>query len=82
MGNMWTSPLSALVRNYNPAEHLIAVPILRGGPVRLAREFGFDASGRFVDECHLCYSVRKSLASRFPVWLGLREVYGLVRHTA
>jgi hypothetical protein len=82
MGNIWTTPLSALVRNYNPAEHLIAVPILRGGPVRLAREFGFDASGQFVDECHLCYTVRKSLASRFPVWLGPREVYGLVRHTA
>jgi len=82
MGNMWTTPLSALVRNCNPAEQLIAGPILRGGPMRLAREFGFDASGRFVDECHLCYTVRKSPASRFSVWLGPREVYGLVRHTA
>jgi len=77
MGNMWTTPLSTLVRDHNPAEHPIAGPILRGGPVQLARDFGFDASGRFVDECHLCYTVRKSLAPRFPDWLGPREVYGL-----
>jgi hypothetical protein len=77
MGNMWTTPLSALVRDYNPAEHLIVGPILRGGPVQLARDFGCDASGWFVDECHLCYTVRKSLAPRFPDRLGPREVYGL-----
>lgn len=77
MGNMWTTPLSALVRDYNPKEHLIAGPILRGGPVRLARDFGCDATGQFVDECHLCYTVRKSLAPRLPDWLGPREVYGL-----
>ena len=76
MGNMWTTPLSALVRGYRPAEHPIAGPILRGGPVQLARDFGCDASGRFVDECHLCYTVRKSLAPRFPEWLAPREVYG------
>lgn len=77
MGNMWTTPLSVLVRNYNPAEHPVAGPILRGGPVQLASEFGCDVSGQFVDECHLCYTVRKSLAPRFPDWLGPREAYGL-----
>lgn len=76
MGNMWTTPLSVLVRDYNPAELPIVGPILRGGPVQLARDFGCDASGRFVDECHLCYTVRKSLVPRFPEWLAPREVYG------
>ena len=77
MGNMWTTPLSALVRDYNPAEHPIVGPILRGGPVELARDFGCDANGQFVNECHLCYTVRKSLAPRVPDWLAPREVYGL-----
>ena len=77
MGNMWTTPLSTLVRDYNAAHHPIAGPILRGGPAQLARDFGFDARGQFVDECHFCYTVRKSLAPRFPDWLCPREVYGL-----
>ena len=78
MGNMWRTPLSALVRDYDPYEHPIVGPILRGGPAQLARDFGFDTSGRFVDECHLCYTVRKSLLARFPEWLAPPEVYGVV----
>lgn len=76
MGNMWTTPLSALVRDYNPAAHPIAGPVLRGGPVQLARDFGRDTGGAFVDECHLCYTVRKALAPSLPDWLAPCEVYG------
>ena len=77
MGNMWTTPLSVLVRDYDPAKHPIVGPILRGGPAQLARDFGFDTSGPFVDECHLCYTIRKSLAPRFPEWLAPIAVYNL-----
>ena len=76
MGNMWKTPLSTLVRDYNPAAHPIAGPIVRGGPAQLARDTGFDTDGQFVDECHFCYTIRKSLAPRFPVWLAPPEVYG------
>lgn len=77
MGNMWTTPLSTLVREYDPAKHVIAGPILRGGPALLARDFGFDTNAMFVDECHLCYTVRKSLVLRLGEWLAPREAYGL-----
>ncbi|HTQ55882.1 MAG TPA: hypothetical protein VMI94_15550 [Bryobacteraceae bacterium] len=77
MGNMATTPLSVLVRDYDPAAHPIAGPLLRGGPAQLARDFGFPADATFVDECHLCYTIRKSLVPRFPAWLAPREAYGL-----
>jgi len=78
MGNLWETPLAELVRRYDPALHPIVGPLLRGGPVGLAREYGvpLDPAG-YVDECHLCYLVRRALVDRFPAWLAPRQVYGL-----
>ena len=33
--------------------------------------------GEFVDECHYCFLVRRSLIDRFPEHLAPRQVYGL-----
>jgi len=77
MGNMWKEPLSRLVKEYKGDSHPICGPLLSGGPAALARRFGFTPRHRYVDACHLCYSVRLALIERFPQWLAPRQVYGL-----
>jgi hypothetical protein len=77
MGNMWETPLSRLVGEYDAAAHPICGPLSRGGPVALAKEYGVELAGEFVDECHYCYLVRRALIDRFPRHLTPRQVYGL-----
>lgn len=77
MGNCWETPLSDLVRGYNAEAHPICGPLLRGGPDRLAEEYGLDVNDRYVDECHLCYAARLALLDKWPEYLAPRQVYGL-----
>ena len=77
MGNMWKTPLSKLVKNYNANNHPICGPLVRGGPVQLVNEYQVDHEEYYVDACHLCYLTRKELLERFPEYLGPRQVYGL-----
>ncbi len=80
MGNVWEKPLVELVRAYNPYKHPVVGPLLRGGPIRLAAETGLAITDEYVDECHLCYTVRKKLLPRFPSCLAPRECYGGAPH--
>jgi len=77
MGNLWQTPLSQLVRNYDPQSHPIAGPMLRGGPAQLAREHDLPHEEQYIDECHMCYCLRLALMERFPQYLAPRQVYGL-----
>jgi len=77
MGNIWQKPLFELVRNYDAQKHPIVGPLVRGGPARLATEYELVMNDGYVDECHLCYTVRKMLLPRFPEHLTPRECYGL-----
>jgi len=77
MGNMWTKPLSQLVRDYAPHDHPICGPLIRGGPTALARTYGVEHAAEFVDECHFCYTLRKALIDQLPEVLAPRQVYGL-----
>lgn len=77
MGNMWETPLATLAAQYRPEEHPICGPLLEGGPAQLAREYDLDHEEGYVDECHLCYSMRQALLDRFPHYLAPRLVYGL-----
>jgi len=77
MGNMWETPLSELVSEYDARRHPICGPLLSGGPAALAKEHGVELPDDFVDECHYCYTVRKALVDRFPAHLAPRQVYGL-----
>jgi hypothetical protein len=53
IGNMWETPLSKLIGEYNAAQHPICGPLLAGGPLALAKQYGLDPPDDFVDECHL-----------------------------
>jgi len=77
MGNMWQTPLSELDTTYDASQHPICGPLVKGGPAELAREYDVDHEEKYVDACHFCYEVRKSLIDRFPEYLAPRQVYGL-----
>ena len=77
MGNCWDTPLSKLVKDYDPQKHPIFGPLVRGGPFQLVKEYGLDMKDEYVDECHLCYAARVVLLDRFPECLAPRQVYGL-----
>jgi MoaA/NifB/PqqE/SkfB family radical SAM enzyme len=77
VGNIWQQRLKTIMKNYNPRKHPILGHIITGGPAKLADQFGFDASSGYVDHCHLCFEIRKSLLDRFPKELAPRQVYGL-----
>jgi len=77
IGNMWRTPLSELVSEYDASAHPICGPLSLGGPAELARVRGVDLEGEFVNECHYCYMVRRALIDRFPEYLAPRQVYGL-----
>jgi hypothetical protein len=76
IGNMWSTPLSELVRDYDAAKHPIVGPLVEGGPARLVERFGVKVADAYVDECHLCYMVRKSLLPAYPQYLAPAQVYG------
>lgn len=77
MGNMWETPLSMLVKNYNADSHPICGPLVRGGPALLAKEYNVRHDDKYIDACHLCYLVRLALLDKFPKYLAPRQVYGL-----
>ena len=77
MGNMWETPLSMLVKNYNAESHPICGPLVRGGPALLAKEYNVKHEDKYVDACHFCYLVRLALLDKFPKYLSPRQVYGL-----
>jgi organic radical activating enzyme len=75
MGNIIDSSLHQIVNKYSPKEHPICGPILDGGPALLSREYGIDIEDQYVDECHMCFEVRKSLMAKYPRFLGPKQVY-------
>ncbi len=77
MGNMWETPLSELVKQYDADQHPICGPLIKGGPALLAKEYKVEHDDRYVDECHMCYLVRRALIDRFPQHLAPKQVYGL-----
>jgi hypothetical protein len=77
IGNVWQTPLARLVAEYDPANHSICGPLIRGGPARLAQERGVPPAAGYVDECHMCYLTRRSLLDDFGDHLAPRQVYGL-----
>jgi organic radical activating enzyme len=77
IGNIWETPLSILVKNYNANSHPICGPLARGGPALLAKEYNIKHEDKYVDACHFCYFLRLALIDRFPQYLAPRQVYGL-----
>lgn len=77
MGNSWETPLSELVKNYDPDTHPICGPLLRGGPAELARQYDIHFEDECVDACHFCTKTCEALIDQFPQYLTPPQVYGL-----
>ena len=77
MGNIWETPLSTLLKNYDPPAHPVCGPLLRGGPAELARAYDIRHAEGSVDACHFCTRTCKALIDKFPRYLAPRQVYGL-----
>jgi MoaA/NifB/PqqE/SkfB family radical SAM enzyme len=78
MGNLSKTSFFDLVKNYDFKKHPICEPLVSGGPASLAEKYDVRHETDFVDACHFCYSIRRSLIDRFPEYLGPKEVYGLI----
>ncbi len=76
IGNMWKTPLSNLVENYDVKLHPICYPLLKGGPALLAKRYNVHHDNEYVDECHFCTIIRKALLDDFSEYLAPRQVYG------
>ena len=76
IGNVWDAPMTAILNGYDPATHEICGPLVRGGPAALASECGVTPVSEYVDECHMCFEMRRGLLDRFPAELVPAQVYG------
>jgi len=77
MGNLWETPLSRLVAEYDPHAHPVCGPLIRGGPAAIVTEHGLAHRGEYISACHLCYEARRALRERFPQFLAPPQVYGV-----
>ena len=76
LGNMFTTPFSELINEYNVDSHPICASLSEGGPASLARQYDVKHEECYIDECHFCYLIRRTLTNRFPEYLAPWQVYG------
>ena len=72
IGNAREEPLTAVVSRYDCKSHPIIKVIVERGPVgllELARSHGYKQNQNFVNQCHLCYEMRKYLCRRYDQYL-------------
>jgi len=77
MGNYLEISLAEVLNTYDPDSHPVCGPLLKGGPAALAKKYNVPHAERYVDECHFCSDLCKSLVEIFPQYLTPRRVYGL-----
>ncbi len=75
-GNLFDDSLERICAAYRPEDDPVIGPLLAGGPAELARRHELEHAGRFADACHLCYTARGMLRSRYPRILRPGNVYG------
>ncbi len=75
IGNLKQTPLHEIITNFDPKTHPICAPILEGGPKELVQKYEVDHENEYVDECHLCYSIRTKLRTKFPDILVPDQLY-------
>ncbi|NIQ07156.1 MAG: hypothetical protein GWO20_15940, partial [Candidatus Korarchaeota archaeon] len=69
IGNTRQKSLNAILQDYDCQTHPILSIIAEEGPIGLlseARAKGFKRKQKFIDECHLCYEMRRFLRFYYP----------------
>ena len=78
IGNAKTESLSEIIRNYDYTKHPIMRLLAENGPHKLTelanttRNFNLR---EFVNECHMCYELRKQLRGCYPESLAPQSCY-------
>jgi pyruvate-formate lyase-activating enzyme len=78
IGNTKTKSLAEILQEYDYLEHPILSIIAKEGPIgllKIATAKGFKQDQKFVDECHLCYKIRKFLRRYYPRHLAPEKCY-------
>ncbi len=76
LGNVFEHSLQEICERYYAGTHPICGPLLKGGPTRLALEYGLPHQESYADACHLCYECRLALRDQFPDILMPDQMYG------
>ena len=77
IGNIFQTPIKDICARYDPQTHPIVSALLAGGPAELVQRFQLPHDESYADACHLCYSARSNLRSRFPDELLPDQMYGM-----
>lgn len=78
IGNAKEKNLSKIVEEYDHSAHPIIKVLADEGPkglLELAKRRGFISEEGYVDECHLCYELRKYLRTHYPEYLAPKSYY-------
>jgi len=76
IGNAFEQTLSKIISAYNPLDHPIITPLIKGGPLALIKKFDLPHDELYADGCHLCYDARFALRDRFLNILTPGQMYG------
>jgi hypothetical protein len=78
IGNTRSAPLSRIIQDYDFKQHPIIRSIAENGPRGLL-EFpemaGNVRLGEYVNECHMCYELRRQLRPHYPEFLAPEQCY-------
>jgi MoaA/NifB/PqqE/SkfB family radical SAM enzyme len=77
IGNIFQRHLKDICNDYDPDNHPITGPLLRGGPVELSSKYDLAHAEEYADECHMCYESRIKIRQDHPEFLQPDQVYGL-----
>ncbi len=77
IGNLFHTPLKEICERYDPDAHPITGPLLRGGPIELARRYDLPHRETYADACHFCYEARSALRPRLAEVLAPEQMYGV-----
>lgn len=78
IGNVANQPLTDIIEKYDPRKHPIINIIFEKGPIglfELAKSNGYQGKKEFINECHLCYEMRKYLCPQYPQYLSPHTCY-------
>ena len=79
IGNVFEKSLKQICDEYDADAHPICGPLLDGGPAALVTEYALPHASNYADACHLCYTARTSLRTRFPEVLAPNLMYEVMK---
>ncbi len=80
IGDAYEEPLPTTLADYDYRDHPILKVIVEDGPiglVDLAENLSIKYPEQYVDECHMCYELRRLLRPHYKEGLGPSRCYGI-----